>query len=258
VASLLGLRLIRTSLDERQRADVRAIESAVGPNTIAIVATAGTSEFGAIDPIPEIGRIARAHGVYFHVDAASGGFLIPFFRELGYLVPDCGFEVEGVDSVTVDPHKYGLSVIPSGLILFRSAEHHDRIRFDSHYVGTFTHRTFLGTRTGAGAASAYAVIRHLGREGFKAVARKNLENRRYLLDEAEKRGLKALFAPELLIVAFASKSPASVVRMLEERGWLVSISARFEAVRVVLHNHITKEHISALLDDWASIEESLT
>jgi L-2,4-diaminobutyrate decarboxylase len=67
---------------------------------IAIAATAGTTDFGSIDPLPELAACAKAHGLWLHVDAAYGGALILSDRHRHKLAG-----IEAADSITVDFHK---------------------------------------------------------------------------------------------------------------------------------------------------------
>ncbi len=53
----------------------------VDNNTIALVGVAGTTEYGMVDPIADLARIARQHDLFFHVDAAFGGMVIPFLDD---------------------------------------------------------------------------------------------------------------------------------------------------------------------------------
>ena len=80
---------------------------------------AGTTEFGQVDPVEEIGRIAEEKDVFFHVDAAFGGFVIPFLEGCPLKFD---FAVPGVSSIAIDPHKMGMSTIPSGGLLYRNEE----------------------------------------------------------------------------------------------------------------------------------------
>ncbi|NJO92466.1 MAG: aminotransferase class V-fold PLP-dependent enzyme [Chloroflexia bacterium] len=77
VCKILNLKPVFIPLFDIQHAGAAEIEAAINENTAAIIATAGTSELGAVDNIPDISRIANKYKIYFHVDAASGGFLIP-------------------------------------------------------------------------------------------------------------------------------------------------------------------------------------
>lgn len=248
IAELLGINLRLTMLDRNYRADVEDIERNISPATIAIIATAGTSELGAIDDIERIARVASQRDLYFHVDAASGGFLIPFANHLGLLNKRFDFRIEGVHSITIDPHKFGLSVIPSGCIIFRSRDLHALNTFESHYVGTLPQRTLSGTRPGAAVASTYAVLSYLGMKGFCDIVSGYYARRDYLISGLRSMGYELLVEPELTIVAPKMRDARHVLHYLEGKGWITSLSRRNDALRIVIHNHITNEHIDALLE----------
>ena len=77
-ADMLNLKIVEAKIDENYRIDVEAVKDVISDKTVAIVAIAGTTELGLIDPIEEISKIAFENNIYFHVDAAFGGFSIPF------------------------------------------------------------------------------------------------------------------------------------------------------------------------------------
>jgi glutamate/tyrosine decarboxylase-like PLP-dependent enzyme len=86
-------------------------DKAAGLNPFMVVASAGTTDVGAIDPLTEIGAIAKRRGLWYHIDAAYGGF---------FILTDEGREklkgLERSDSLIIDPHKglflpYGLGVV---------------------------------------------------------------------------------------------------------------------------------------------------
>jgi aromatic-L-amino-acid decarboxylase len=106
------LRLIPESLERRLRED-----RADGLRPFLVVANVGTTNTGAIDPLPEIVEIARAHSLWVHADAAYGGF----FR----LVPGGEERLRGIeacDSITLDPHKGLFLPYGTGALLVRDGE----------------------------------------------------------------------------------------------------------------------------------------
>ena len=256
-ATLLGIQLNLSEIDENFRAVPGSIEKLITKNTISIFATAGTSEAGAIDPIEEIADICRRRDIYFHVDAASGGYIIPFAKELGYNLPEFDFKVNGVQSITIDPHKYGLSVIPSGFILFRNERLQSYINFESFFIGTRTHRTLSGTRTGAGAMSTYAVSEKLGKKGYKRLAQNYFTLRNYLIQELASKGFEILGTPDLNIVMIKSKNAIEVMNEFEKMGWYVSVSKRCNALRIVVHQHNSIKELKEFVELLYEIENRM-
>src|SRR5206468_7180595 len=96
-------KIITSELEKQIDQDLTA-----GLNPFLVVASAGTTDVGAIDPLPEIGEIAKRHNLWYHIDAAYGGF---------FILTDEGREkmrgLELSDSIIIDTHK-GL-FLPYGL-----------------------------------------------------------------------------------------------------------------------------------------------
>ncbi|HWL87809.1 MAG TPA: aminotransferase class V-fold PLP-dependent enzyme, partial [Polyangiaceae bacterium] len=91
----------------------------LGPNEtpIAIVATAGSTDFGSVDPLPALAKIAHRHGIWFHVDAAYG-FGALFSERLAEKM--AGLEL--AHSITVDLHKIGWQPAAASILLVRDAD----------------------------------------------------------------------------------------------------------------------------------------
>ncbi|MGH4013059.1 MAG: pyridoxal phosphate-dependent decarboxylase family protein [Pseudonocardiaceae bacterium] len=88
-----------------------------GESAVAVLATAGTTDVGAIDPLVEIADVAAEFGTWLHVDAAYGGGAL-FSRRLAPLLAG----LARADSVALDLHKFGWQPVPAGIFLTRSAE----------------------------------------------------------------------------------------------------------------------------------------
>jgi tyrosine decarboxylase/aspartate 1-decarboxylase len=254
-ADILGLKLKEIELNDEYRMDLNCFQENLSKNTIAAVGVAGTTELGKIDPITELSKICLDSNIYLHVDAAFGGFLIPFLKEIGYKLPDFDFTLKGVSSITIDPHKMGLAPIPSGCILFRKKEYLDVMNIDTPYLTEKQQSTIAGTRTGASSAATWAIMKYMGREGYVKLAVQAMEITDFLARNLVKAGFELVSSPELNIVAFNSKHmPAhELAQKLEAKGWAVSVSSCPPAIRVVLMPHIKREHIIEFMDTLENI-----
>ena len=255
--AFLGIKLITVKTDENFQVQAQELESKITKNTTAVIATAGTSETGTVEHIKETGEIAKKYGIYFHVDAASGGFLLPFMEDAGYKSVPFDFALESVDSITIDPHKYGMSVIPGGFILFRNRELMDYINFESFFHGTKAHTTLAGTRTGAGLASVYAVIHSLGYKGFVNNTKLIMSRREMLVNELHKRNIETAGRQDLNIIMVKSKDPVKIMGLLEKEGWLASVSKRYNAVRIVVHRHNSEDRLKEFAETFMRLENTL-
>ncbi|MFF8937932.1 tyrosine decarboxylase MfnA [Streptomyces paradoxus] len=252
IFGLLGLTPVVVPVDDSLRLPAGEVNRRIGEHTVAVVATAGSSEFGVVDAVDEIGPVVAGRDVHLHVDAATGGFIIPFARELGHELPQFDFSVDGVDSITIDPHKYGLANVPAGAILFRGAEDAGRFAVDSFFIDTPVHNTLLGTRPGSAAVSTYAVLEHLGRDGFRDLTRTNYEVTQYLVDGLRAAGHELFAEPQLNIVVVKMPHAVRISQLLESRGWIVSTSKRFgETLRLVVTRHVTPKMIDEFLPELA-------
>jgi tyrosine decarboxylase / aspartate 1-decarboxylase len=255
-AEMLMLDMKMADLDEEYRMDISSVEDLISNNTVAIVGVAGTTELGKIDPIEELSRICLEKDIYLHVDAAFGGYSIPFLKEAGYNLPEFDFRLPGVSSITIDPHKMGLAPIPTGGILFRERKYLEVMAIETPYLTEDLQSTIVGTRTGAATAATWALLKHLGSDGYQEVSKKCMEITSILAEGVEKAGFNLVTRPELNIVAFnSSKIPAEeIARQLEYKGWAVSMASYPKAIRIIVMPHLKLEHIEAFLADLVEIK----
>ena len=246
VADLSGIEIRKASLDNTLKVDLNSVVSLIDNNTIGLVGIAGTTEFGQIDPIESLSEIALDRGLFLHVDAAFGGFILPFMdMEYHY-----DFEVEGVTSMTIDPHKMGLSTIPSGGLLFRETEYLDDLEIHTPYLSISKQYSLTGTRSGAAVASTYAVMKHLGREGYRSVVDQCMEQTREIVSGAKALGIETVIDPVMNIVALNVPQADDVrKKLLDDFGWHVSITRNPRALRLVIMPHIDSNTIELFLGD---------
>ncbi|MCA0757534.1 aspartate aminotransferase family protein [Paenibacillus sp. N4] len=181
-AAILGLGqqsvvAIPTDSHGQMRCDL--LESAItrlkqdGLLPFALVATAGTTDFGSIDPLPELGDAARRHGLWLHTDAAYGGALALSDRHAGLL--------QGIalsDSITVDFHKLFYQPISCGAFLLRNRQHYRYLRLHADYlnpieddlagVPNLVGKSIQTTRR-FDALKLYMSLQHIGHERFAAM-----------------------------------------------------------------------------------------
>lgn len=257
-ADMFGMKVVEADMDG-YLIDVNSLENKINKNTTVIVAIAGTTELGLIDNVEEIAEIAKKHDIYLHVDAAFGGFVIPFLREEGYDFPKFDFSLDAVCSMTIDPHKMGLSVIPSGCILFRDKKYLDVMAVKAPYLTKKEQSTIVGTRSGASSAATLAVMESLGHEGYRKLALDVMDKTMMLKEGLEDIGYDLVVEPQLNIVAFYHKDIDTdyLADLLEQRGWRVSTSSYPKAIRVIVMKHISRDNIRDLLVDLKAISSNI-
>lgn len=253
-SDLLRVKLVWAELNDDYSVNVKDVERKINDNTIGIVGIAGTTGLGVVDDIPSLSDLALDYGIPLHIDAAFGGFVIPFAKALGYDLPDFDFKLRGVQSITIDPHKMGMAPIPSGGIVFRKKKFVDLISVPAHYLagGKVSHITITGTRPGANAIAVWALLKHLGFEGYKRIVREAMELSRWFAERIKALdGAYLIREPMLNIVSFGTEDLEKIEKELKKMGW--GISAHRGYIRIVIMPHVKKEHLENFLIDLKEI-----
>jgi len=223
-AEYFDVNLVQVPVRADFRADVDAMRRAITSNTILLVGSAPSYPHGVIDPIRELAALALERGLLFHTDACVGGFLLPFASKLGYPIPDFDFSVPGVTSISADLHKFGYAAKPASIVLYRSPE----LRRFQLFVsinwpgGIYPSPTMTGSRPAGPVAAAWALMNHLGEEGYLEITKTVMETARFIQEGVcAISGLKVLSDPEMSVFAIASDSldVYEVADELELRGW---------------------------------------
>ncbi|RWF17592.1 MAG: aspartate aminotransferase family protein [Mesorhizobium sp.] len=256
----LGYTIRRVPVDANFRADVSAMSEAVSENTVMMLASMPSWSHGVCDPVRELAEIASKHGIWLHVDACVGGFLAPFVRELGRDVPEFDFRVPGVSSISADFHKYGYSGKGvSGVFYRNKVARHQPFIFDTWAAGLYRSPVLTGTRNGGAIASAWAVMRYLGRDGYLSRAGQILKLRDAILSFVERcPGLKIVGGAELNVVGIGSdySDVYSIASKMKDYGWKINLLKEPGAIQLVL-GPLRDEYISLLVHDLEKAVEAV-
>ncbi len=174
---------------------------------LIIFASAGTTDLGAVDPLNEIAGIAERHNIWFHVDAAYGGF---------FLLTEQGKNkmkgIEKADSVTIDPHKGLFLPYGSGALLVRDVQ---KLYDSQHMTANYLQDTLSATEELSPADLSPELSKHFrglrmwlplklfGVSPFRAALNEKLELTNYFYSEVQKiEGIEVGPEPELSVMFF--------------------------------------------------------
>ncbi|MDY7092181.1 MAG: aminotransferase class I/II-fold pyridoxal phosphate-dependent enzyme [Acidobacteriota bacterium] len=200
-------------VDDEQRIRLDALEEqlaadrAEGYQPFLLVGNAGTTNTGAVDPLPRLAEIARHHGLWLHADAAYGGFFALTDRGRRALAG-----LERADSITLDPHKGLFLPYGTGCLLVRdlgalhrshaaSADYmpalqEDPNRIDFSAVSPELSREFRGLRV-------WLPMKLLGVEPFRTALDEKLDLAHWTCGElARIEGIRIAAPPQLSLLAF--------------------------------------------------------
>ena len=179
-AHLFGLRTQVVPVTDAWTVDLDAMADAIGPKTALVVASAPQYPQGVVDPVAEIAELAASVGASCHVDACMGGFVLPFAAiedPDAWGSPPWDLAVEGVTTISADLHKLGYAPKGASVILHRSRQlrRYQTFDFDGWLGGRYVTPNLQGTRSGLPMAAAWAVVRHLGMDGYRRLVRSTIE-----------------------------------------------------------------------------------
>jgi glutamate decarboxylase len=251
------------------------VAAAVDEDTIGVVAILGTTFTGELEPVAEIcaalDAVAAKGGpdVPVHVDAASGGFVVPF------LDPDLAwdFRLPRVASINVSGHKYGLTYPGLGFVVWRAPEDlPDDLVFHVNYLGgdmpTFT---LNFSRPGNQVVGQYYNFLRLGREGYARVMQSLRTTAVWLSGEIAALDCFELLSDGSAIPVFAFRvvgepgfTVFDVSHELRARGWQVPAytmpenATEVAVLRVVVREGFSGDLARSLRDDLRTVVDELT
>ena len=282
-----GTGLVLVDLDERHRLDLgdleRRIDAAIGAgvNGLLAIATVGSTSTGAVDDVAQIGNLLaatrtrhRSVRTFLHVDAAMAGMVLPFLEParapLGFELLDVnGHPV--VDLLSIDLHKAGLAPYPCGAFLCRT-ELRAAIEVPRPFDPGRFDVTIAGSRPGAAAAAAWAVVQRRGRSGgagergFTDDAERSLALARFAAKRFAAVGATIVSEPTTNIVAISFPpdrfDPASVCKVAARHLLTPLFVSRSDAecpvraYRIVCLPHVRRRDINEAAAAFAEVSRA--
>ncbi|MEO1516426.1 MAG: aminotransferase class I/II-fold pyridoxal phosphate-dependent enzyme [Bacteroidota bacterium] len=199
-------------VDDRFRMDVEALKTQIaadkaeGLQPFLLVASAGTTDTGAIDPLDALADVAEEENLWFHIDAAYGGFFI--------LCDDIKKAYKGVersDSFTIDPHKGLFLAYGTGAVLIKNVE---ALQNTHYYTAAYMQDTVNSKEELSPADLSPELTKHFrgmrmwlplqlfGLEAFRAALEEKMYLCRYFHGEIKKRGFEVGPEPELSVCIY--------------------------------------------------------
>ena len=256
---MLGVEVVRMRHSPDYLADIEAMAAHIGERTIMLVGSAPPYPYGQTDPIAEIAALARDHHLWMHVDGCLGGFILPFARERDPSIPDFDLGVPGVTSISADIHKYGYAAkgVSALLLVDAGLEEHQRSTFDDWPSGLYSTANVMGSRSGGAVASAWAVMNHLGREGYTEIVSNLIDVRERFVEGIESvEGLKVIAKPHAFNFAFLAEGfdIYAVADGMIDRGWTLGRAAEPPSIQLMI-NLSHQPVVEAFVDDLAQVSK---
>jgi aromatic-L-amino-acid/L-tryptophan decarboxylase len=225
-----AIRWIETDADQRLRPDAleRQIEwdLAHGCLPFLVVGTAGNVSTGAVDPLADIARVSRRHGLWFHVDGAYGA--------PAAVLPEAPAELKALslaDSVALDPHKWLYVPIEAACTLVRAPDAlHDAFGFRPSYYkldedgGPSYYEQGLQNTRGFRALKVWLCLRNVGRAGYERMIRDNVALARRLHEIVASHDLLEAASQHLSITTFRYRPPEAKIGEPAWRRYLDSLN----------------------------------
>ncbi|MCF6250138.1 MAG: glutamate decarboxylase [Methylococcaceae bacterium] len=230
-------------------------------NTIAVGVVVGTTFTGQVDDIQAINDVLITHkaktgiNIPIHVDAASGGFILPFFK------PDFiwDFRLEQVRSINVSNHKYGLVYAGMGSVIFKDkSDLPPELPFEINYLGGSMFNYSLNFSKGSSNLLAqYYMFLRMGQSGYRKIIGSVMSNAQYLEQKLSASGFFEIltdsnFLPVVVVrlIDDSSLTAYHISDELKKSGWIVpAYSLPPDAEHIVVLRMVVKENFSRDLAD---------
>ncbi len=247
--------------DKKYTISAHDVVALLDENTIAVGVVAGTTFTGQVDDIQGINNVLlkykkeTALDIPIHVDAASGGFVLPFYQP--QFVWD--FRLEHVRSINVSNHKFGLVYAGMGSLIFKDkSDLPSELPFEINYLGGSMYNYSLNFSKGSSNLLAqYYMFLRLGKSGYRKIISAVMSNAQYLEQKLSESGYfeiltDANFLPTVVISLIDDQlfNAFHISDELRKNGWIVpAYSLPPNAEHIVVLRIVIKENFSRDLAD---------
>jgi sphinganine-1-phosphate aldolase len=263
-AHYFGVRLVAVDVDPTTK---RAIPDAMAAamdahagHVVLVAVSAPSYAHGVLDPVGPVAAAAAERGIRCHVDACIGGWVLPWADPAP---PPWDFRCPGVTSLSVDLHKYAYTPKGVSLLLHRTPDLR-RAQFfaTADWPGyTMLNSTTQSTKSGGPLAAAWAVVQHIGLDGYRDLVATTLTATRRLAAAIEARDHLALAAtPDSSLIAVQTDGALDVFTLSDEmgeRGWFVQPQMAFRDLPATLHLTLCAATADGVDDFLTALDESL-
>jgi L-2,4-diaminobutyrate decarboxylase len=258
VAKVMNIELIKAEVDDHGKLTGDSVMKALAESTnrvFAVVATAGTTNFGIVDRISEIAEITREHSLWLHIDGAYGlaGILDPATRDLFAGIEHC-------DSFIVDPHKWLYAPFDACALVYRNpAQARDAHMQKGEYLEALNESPdhnpadygFGLTRRVRGLPLWFSMATH-GVQAYRDAIALNNQLAQDIADDIRQRDyLELVREPELSVVVFERKGWSQA----QYDSWSEKLLLSGEAF-VLPSSHAGRPHLRfAIINPKTSFED---
>lgn len=246
----------------------------IDENTIAVGAVIGTTFTGQMDDVIDINekliqhKLNTGQDIPIHVDAASGGFILPF------VAPEYrwDFRLEQVHSINVSNHKFGLVYAGLGSVIFRDKRIlHDELPFKINYLGGEMENYSLNfSRSSAMLLVQYYNFLRMGMDGYQRIMKQVMNNAHYLEKKLLETGHVQLFTDvkylPVIVVSLKDSSRYTVFDIsdqLRKYNWIIPAytlpdnASSVSVLRIVVKENFSRDLADKLFEDMHQVVTDL-
>jgi tyrosine decarboxylase / aspartate 1-decarboxylase len=252
-ARMIGVEVRTIPVNSEGQIDIEVVRRQVDSNTILIVGVLVTTELGIVDDLVALDNIAKANNTEIHVDAAIGGFIIPYLEtNLQYKFS----QLTSMASMNISGHKFGLSLCGCGILMLRDKKITEKYTEEIVYLASGTKRmdNFMVTSSALGMFSMYANIFLYGVRGYKQFAKKYMKTKKELLKKLTNLGIDCFpgneYSPHIFMYG---DDIEKLSEFLEHKGWVQHVykakGFKYPGIRVVIKKGQNRRLLTEFVDD---------